>query len=380
MQHLVQRMSVILTATTAVLAAAVPSATAAVAAPPVGTGELIQLESLGGVGSYGRDMNKRGDIVGASVDAADNYRAVVWRHGERSPTPLGVKGAQTGVINEKGHIAGHAEGHLFLWRDGAVTYLRQSAVAWSGEIAINDNDQVAATATDRNEVSHAYLWQRGRLTSLPTPAGASSRTVGINNLGQVVGSVTGPGDSAERAVLWQDGRMIELGTLGGAGSVPVAINERGQVIGNSAVKDGPFEPEHPFLWQRGRMTDLLAGTDATAGRVVAISDTGMMTGSASFGDHNGRTVLWRDGRLIDIGLPGQTGSGAYINDRGDVAGPTWPDPQSTSVPFRWSNGRTTLFPEPAGDIASTILGIDRQGDIGIDLETSPFGNLVLRSA
>ena len=379
MQNLILRMSVILTATTVVLACAASSAASAAAAPPVDTGQLIRLDSLGGVGSFGTAMNERGDIIGAGVDAADDYRAVVWWHGERSPTALGIKGARAGAINEKGHIAGYVEGGLFLMRDGAVTYLRRSAVASFGRIAINDHDQVASTATDENDASRAFLWQHGRMTMLPTPPGMSSTTVGINNRGQVVGILTGPGASTERAVLWQDGRMIELGSLGGSISRPVAINERGQVIGNSTV-NGSSDEEHPFLWQRGRMIDLLAGTAATSGSVVALNDTGMMTGRASFGDRNVRTVLWRGGRLIDIGLPGHAGIGAYINDRGDVAGPTWPDPQSSSVPFRWSNGRTTLFPEPVGDIATTVIGIDRHGTVGLDLETSPFGNLVLRSA
>jgi probable HAF family extracellular repeat protein len=374
---MIKRMSVILTAASAVLAAA----TSAAAAAPVDTGELVRLDSLGGAGSYGTAMNERGDIIGASYDAAENYRAVVWWHGERSPTALGIAGARAGAINDKGHIAGYVEGGLFLWRDGAVTYLRRSAVTSFEVVAVNDHDQVAATATDANDVSRAFLWQRGRMTMLPTPAGMSSRTVGINNQGQVVGTLTRPDDPfTQRAVLWQDGRMTELGTLGGPASVPAAINDLGQVIGNSTV--GSSGVEHPFVWQRGRMTDLLAGTAATAGRVVALNDTGMMTGRASFGegDGNGRTVLWRDGRLIDIGVPGHTGIGAYLNDRGDVAGPTWADPQSTAVPFRWSNGRTTLFPEPAGDIATTVLGVDRDGDIGLDLEISGFRNLVLRSA
>ena len=56
----------------------------------------------------------------------------------------------------------------------------------------------------------------------------------------------------------RDGR-----TLGGAGSNPVAINDRGQVSGNSTIAGS--SDEHPFLWQDGRMTDLVAGTNATAG-------------------------------------------------------------------------------------------------------------------
>lgn len=375
--HLVRNLGLMLTATTVVMAAAVPTATAA-AAPPVGTKHLIRLNSLGGAGSFGTAMNERGDMIGASIDAADNVHAVVWWHGRRSPTALGVKGARAGAINDRGHIVGYAQGGLFLWRAGTVTYLRRSAVTSYESVVINDRDQVAGTATDRNDASRAFLWQRGRMTMLPTPKGMSSRAVGINNRGQVVGTLTRPDTSTEQAVLWQHGRMTKLGTLGGAGSTPVSINERGQVIGTSAITGSA--DEHPFLWQRGRMTDLLAGTNATAGRVTALNDTGMMTGYASFGNHDTRPVLWRAGRLIVIGLPGHVGVGSFINDRGDVTGSTWPDPQGLSVPFRWRNGHTTLFPEPAADIATTIIGIDRRGVIGVDQETSRFGNIVLRSA
>ncbi len=375
---LIRNLSVMLTAVTVVTAVAVPSATAAPAAPPVATGRLIPLDSLGGAGSFATMMNERGDMIGAGVDAADDYRAVVWWHGRHTPTDLGIDGARAGAINEKGHIAGYVEGGLFLWRAGAVTYLRHGGAASFGAVAINDRDQVAGTETDRDDTSRAFVWHRGRVTMLPTPAGMDSRAVGINNRGEVVGTVTGPGAGAERAVLWQRGRMIPLGTLGGAGSVPVAINERGQVIGNSTVAGS--SDEHPFLWQRGRMTDLLAGTNATAGRVTALNDTGMMTGYASLGDRDNRPVLWRAGRLIDIGLPGHTGVGAHLNDRGDVTGSTWADPQSLAVPFRWRDGRTTLYPEPAADIATTIVGIDRRGVIGVDQETSRLGNVVLRSA
>ena len=106
----------------------------------------------------------------------------------------------------------------------------------------------------------------------------------------------------------------------------------------------------------------------------------MMTGSASFGDRDSRPVLWRASRMIVIGLPDHVGLGLDINDRGDVTGSAWADPQGPAVPFRWRDGHTTLFREPVGDIATTVIGIDRHGVIGVDQETSPFGNLVLRSA
>ncbi len=368
-----RNLGVVLTAAALVAA----SSTAATAAPPVSTGQLVQLNSLGGVGSHGATMNERGDIAGASVDADGKSRPVVWWSGERSPTALGIDSGWADAINEKGHIAGYTDGALFLWRAGAVTYLRSSTVYGFGDATINARDQVAGTAHHHDGASRAFVWHRGRMTTLPTPEGATSRAVDINDRGQVVGTITRAGAAAEEAVLWQNGRMTELGTLGGSGSAPLAINERGQVIGNSTVNES--YDEHPFLWQRGRMTDLLAGTKAAEGRAADLNDAGMITGYASFGDHNNRAVLWHDGRLTDIGLPGHTGGGSFINEGGDVLGATWADPQDFSVPFRWSNGQTTLYPEPDTDIATTVIGIDRSGTVAVGLETTRFGNIVLRS-
>jgi probable HAF family extracellular repeat protein len=374
--HPIRNLSVILAATTVVLAAAVPQA--ATAAPPTGTGELIQLRSLGGQSSFGADTNERGDLLGASVDAAGNHLAVVWWRGQRSPTALGIDGASPIAINEQGHVVGYAKDGFFLWRNGSVSYLRPRAGSSFTSPVINDRDQVAGTVTDRAGVARTFLWQDGRMTTLSTPKGMNSRAVAINNQGQVVGTVARPDDATEQAVLWQNGRMTRLGTLGGAASIPTAINDRGQVSGNSAVA-GSAE-EHPFLWQNGRMTDLLAGTKATAGAVGDLNQAGMMTGTAKFGNHDRRPVLWRDGELIDIGLPGHVGGASALNENGDVTGTTWPDPQGMAMPFRWSDGQTTLFPEPAPDIAITVLGIDRNGVVSVDMETSQFGNIVLRSA
>src|SRR6185436_9834514 len=52
-----RKLTIILAATT-VAAVAVPSAATAAAAPPAGTGQLIQLDSLGGVGSFATEMNE----------------------------------------------------------------------------------------------------------------------------------------------------------------------------------------------------------------------------------------------------------------------------------------------------------------------------------
>ena len=363
-----------LAATCVVLAASLTPAAHA-AGPPAGTGQLVPVTSLGGQGSFAAAMNDRGDIVGASVDTRGEHRAVVWWQGRRSPTDLGVDGAWPVAVSGQGHIVGYAGGGLFLWRDGSVDRLRPRPGMSLEPVGINDDDQVAGTATGRDGATRAFRWHRGHLTMLPTPRGATSRTVGLNDRGWIIGVVTRTG--TERAALWRDGRLVELGTLGGAGSIPARINDRGQVSGSSAVTGS--SADHPFLWQDGVMNDLLAGTGATAGQVADLNDAGTMTGRASFGDHDSRPVLRRDGRMTVIGLPGHVGGGSHLNDRGDVTGVTWPDPQARGVPFRWRDGRTTLYPEPAADIAVTVVGIDRDGVVAVDQETSSSGNLVLRS-
>ena len=50
-----------------------------------------------------------------------------------------------------------------------------------------------------------------------------------------------------------DYEAIDLGTLGGEESWAWAINNRGQVVGWSETTDGDI---HPFLWEKGEMTDL----------------------------------------------------------------------------------------------------------------------------
>lgn len=84
--------------------------------------------------------------------------------------------------------------------------------------------------------------------------------------------------------------------------------------------------------------------------------------------------------MTDIGLPGHTAIASAVNDRGDVAGETWAQPDAAAVPFRWQRGRTTLYPEPAGDIAFRVIGIDAHGHLAVAQETTQRGLTVLRAA
>jgi uncharacterized membrane protein len=361
----------------AVVVAPAAAAPAVAAHPGSDTGRLVPLGSLGGGESWAEHMNQRGDIAGGSIDATTRWQAAIWWHGRRAATSLGVGSASPSAINERGDVVGSMhfqDGVLFLWRRGKVTYLRFGAANHPSATGINDRDQIVGSVWYPDDTHRAFSWQHGHLTLLPVPRGMDSVAVDVNERGQIVGAIAPRGGGTERAVLWQHGRLIRLGSLrGSADSKAVAINDRGQVIGSSAGR--------PFRWQHGRMTDLLAGTGATSGSVYALSNSGLMTGSVSVRPGESRPVLWKGGRMIDVGLPGYTGLGTAINDRGDVAGMTWaPAGGSHAVPFRWHQGRVTLFPKPAAEISIRVIGIDRHGTIGVTAETLSPGLVLMRSA
>ena len=192
--NLIRRLNAGLAVTAMVLTAAVSPTMAAAAAPsaapPIGTGRLVQLRSLGG-DSEARVMNQRGDILGNSVNKADNYRTVVWWHGRTAPAVVPVGAASAAAISDNGHAAGrvYKTGKLFVWHPGtAVKYLRPQAGTEPEVTGVNDHDRVIGTTHYENGTYRAFVWQGGRYRLLPVPKGANSTAVAVNNRGQIIGT------------------------------------------------------------------------------------------------------------------------------------------------------------------------------------------------
>ena len=341
--------------------------------------KFIDLGTFGGPASYfsnGLDgiLNNQDTAVGwADTAAADASpfcfnpdcfvsHAFVVRNGRR--TDLGAlpggESSQAVWISSNGIIAGNSQNgeedpllpgfgfgqfRAVLWKNGRIIDLGTLEGGYESLIgSVNSKGQ--AVGMSMNTVpdpfnliapglfptqARAFLWQNGVMQDLGTLGGDDAFANFINERGQVAGnSYTNTTPNATTGVpttdpfLWESGKMIDLGTLGGTIGSPLGFNNRGEVVGTSKLAGDAIQ--HPFLWTKKRGMQDLGTLGGDTGLPNWINDSGDIVGkvdlpgSLSPQDHH--AVLWRHGRMIDLGtFPEDTSSNAYsVNSRGQVVG------------------------------------------------------------
>jgi probable HAF family extracellular repeat protein len=150
-------------------------------------------------------------------------------------------------------------------------------------------------------------------------------------------------------------RLIDLGTLGGpsssvAGGTDIT-NQKGILIGSADTADpDPSSPNcysptcsarHAFEWQNGTVTDLGTLPGAVISDAICINAHGDIAGLSENGLIDPLTglpevfgVLWKNGKIINLGALGGNGSIALgLNNDGEITGAAAnaiPDPFSLS--------------------------------------------------
>ena len=274
-------------------------------------GQIRDLGTLeGGNESFAGGVNNRGQVTGASFDAANNTRAFLWTegHGLQDLGTLGACCAIAGTINELGQISGESglcdtcNQDAFFWEQGHMLRIPDFGGPISFHEDLNNRGQVVGQSDlPGGANAHAFLWdKKNGVTDLGTLGGSGSVARWINDAGDVVGGGSTPNDQAFHATLWRhrDLKIIDLGTVDGdACSVAQVINSESQVVGLSDTKcDGTVL--HAFLWEKGGpavdLNTLVShGSGLQLTYATDINDRGEIAGEAitSNGDNHGFLLI-----------------------------------------------------------------------------------------
>ena len=191
---------------------------------------MRSLGNLGGTCTFVADLNNRGQVLGESSLATDQFQhAFLWD-------------AQRGMQDLGGSLGGNN----------------------TGAFVMNGEGQAVGFATLPGEtIFHATLWRHvGNMVDLGTVGNDQcSFATGINAKGQVVGgskSTCDPEGGTTRAFLWEDGSILDLNALISSGSglyleSTYTINDQGEIAGEGSDASGnghaflliPCDENHP---------------------------------------------------------------------------------------------------------------------------------------
>ena len=317
-------------------------------------------------------INERGQVAAMADDDGPAVGVVVWERGRTTrvtpegltalPTDISDRGQVTGVVLEGPAGPGSPFSTVwpFSWSHGELTRLTPEGV----QGATSDVDERGRVLGYRQvgTETEAVVWDRGR--TIVGPAGAwfvpwDDDRPQLNARGRA--TLRLPAAGGNHAGVWHvGGDVTDLGTFGGPSSRAAAINDRGWVVGDSdTAQDGP----HAFLWRRGRVLDL--GRPGEMSFAVDVNDRGQVLLL-----RGGRSVLWQDGRETDLGdLGGDHTTAVALNERGQVAGRS-ETADGTVHAFLWDSGRMIDLGARAGDVPSAATDLNERGQVIGRLDTT----------
>jgi probable HAF family extracellular repeat protein len=216
-------------------------------------------------------------------------------------------------------------------------------------------------------------------TKINAPSSNGVRANAIDGAGNIAGSyLISAGDA--HAFRWNaSSGFVDLGTLGGGFADALGIS--GEItVGSSTVAPGDIRG---FISDASGMRDLPLPAGAHHGHAFGVNASGIAVGDATFPDGSVHALKYEGGMAIDLGtLPDRRNSTALaISDSGVIVGTAYNGGPSDQTAVMWVNGSiTSLGPgtatavDAAGDIAvggiteyrgggATRLGVPRGGHV-----------------
>lgn len=244
-------------------------------------GIVSGLGTLGGAESYTTAINEQGTIIGASLTAANEWHAFVYRvgHGMRDLGTLGGRGSHAVAVGRRNHVVGYAD-----TEDGAY---------------------------------QAFLHDGTRMTGLGTLGGRNSYATAVNAHGHVVGAAH-DAHGYRRAFLYKPGTgMVELPALGGRASVATAINDHGMVVGAAETADRRW---HAFLYDGAQTIDLGARISRADTFATGISRDGKIVGTIRVNEFKSYSFVYDKGTTRILPNLRADGIVSKITDDGQFVG------------------------------------------------------------
>lgn len=289
---------------------------------------LREIPSLGGIISSAGGISNGGVVSGFAATAGDaKFRAFNWQAGTLDVLPtFGGPVSFTWTISANGRTSGFSE-----------TKSRDP----NGEDFNGLGDHL---------IELPALWIDERLYRLPLVAGGNNgNSEGINSVGQVAGlseiaehdpTCTKPQVLGIKPVIWKN-RKIQTVLPTWAGDsmgIVTSMNDNGDAAGatgfcGTGAAMVPFNMRHAVLWKKGKIIDL-GNLGGSAGQEpLGINNRDEIVGQSSLpGIKTYHAFLW-DGQMHDIGaLSGDCCSIAeYISETGVIAGVSCKEPSGRLV-------------------------------------------------
>jgi len=276
------------------------------------TGSWVVEFSVAGINNFDQIAGSVQETVPGKWSVSD---ACIWQDGQRltlapgsvevqPPVYLGTDGTNfsSRAISDNGIVLGvfgpwhYTPQSLLMSRTFAPAYqfflTNLAANASALGYAIDNQGRVAgvlSTTDGSGTRAEGFVWSGGDLKTFgPLAPGERLQVKAMNNHGEVVG------DSGARAFLWTNGTLMDLNQLlpfnsGWRLQTATAINDHGQVAG-AGLRNGQAAG---FLMENGSISDLgLSGTNIS---INAMNNNGQIVGQA-----NGRPFIWEKGRATDL--------------------------------------------------------------------------------